>query len=72
MNTHALLPVLPWMSDCGSIKLHSVTPVKSEEVDPLIHDGGATPGGTIWLETVVGTVTVRSAIPGSALAGFGV
>ena len=60
------------MSDCDSIKLHSVTPVKSEEVDPLIPDRGATLGGTIWLETVVGTVTVGSAIAGSALAGFGV
>lgn len=60
MNTQALLLVLPWISDWDSLKLHSVTPVKFEELDALIHGWGGTPGWTGWSETAVGTGTARS------------
>ena len=45
MKAQALLPVLPWMFDCDSVKVHSKTPATYDEGLPLITPAGGIPAG---------------------------
>ena len=44
MKAQALLPVLPWMFDWDSVKVHSTTPPTYEEGLPLINPAGIPTG----------------------------
>jgi len=62
IKAQALLPVLPWMFDYDSTKVHSTAPATYEEGLPLINPAGGIPVG-VGLELDDGAFDVQGSGP---------